>query len=203
MKEFIQHSSLYQMRTQWTDLAKELNLSPSFKTQKLYWLKTILKPSISGIKHGFHLNIALKRTGLLAKNTIECSVKIKNSNFLSFTILSEKKRRSNTTFVSEQEEFENLFKISTNKSKELDYVLSPKIRASILRLTNNEQKIKIRFAHKGSVSDRETLILDANEKSTLSFVVKEVSLLTYNDKNYIKDVVSSLIQIAKKIESLK
>lgn len=198
-----QQSSWYQMRTQWLALAKELNLKADFKSKPSYWFKTILKPSISGVIDGFHLNITLKKTGLLAKNSIECSVQIKNPNFLNFTILSKKKIDVATALLSEQEVFNANFKISTNTPKDLDKVLSPKIRTSILKLTNKEQGTTIKLSSKTSSVDNEALILDSNEKSSLSFLVKEILFVRYSDKNQIKDTVSLLLQLAKKIEHLK
>lgn len=210
ISQLIKQQPLYKIKTQWTALAKELKLDENFETQNSSFFKKGLNPTISGIKDGFQINITLKKivpfgpnSGILGTNTIQCSIKIKNTSFLDFNIQSKKKTNSKSIIITGDNEFDSKFKISSNNFNGLNQVLSPKIKKDILGVLNNENSSKCTFLLEIPRSFNENEILDFNGKSTLSFVGKEIPLTSYSGKNHIKDILSLLIRIAKKLEKMK
>lgn len=202
-KDFMEPSKfmfLPEMKTQWIALSKELNLNTNFKTMNLNLFRLGLKPRISGILNGFQVNIILKRTGPLAKNTIQCSIKVNNHNLQNFIIKPKKNTISKARFITKDEEFDSKVKISSNTQKKLNQVLNSKIRKSILSLFKNKNSPKISLSHQTPDSINEDLILDSSTKSILSYSEKDILILNYSEKNHFKIVVNLLIKIATRIE---
>ena len=200
--ELIQQLPFLKLKKQWTLLAKELGLQTNLKGNYLGLLKTGFMPTISGVKEGFPITITFKKTSPIMGAAIECSIQMKNPSNLNFTLLPKVQNAFQDAPIPHEEFYTNV-KMNTRTPKEAQQVISPKIKTSILKLFRNQNNSSINLSPKKPKLNSEDLLLDFQEKNTLNFVIKEISIVDYNEKNHIKDVISLLINLAKRIEQQK